>query len=157
MRFVQFLPFLFVLSLNGCKKAGAQSSAANSQALEPALLIDTAQFNALVFDYTALLAGSAAQPEFRSDKPVIVDYYAQWCQPCKLSAPMFDRLAADYGDRVNFYRIDVDKDSEPFAILGADSIPFFLFVWPDGKMDAQAGYSEGTEAAFRKIIEERML
>ncbi|MEZ5944199.1 MAG: thioredoxin domain-containing protein [Planctomycetaceae bacterium] len=67
-----------------------------------------------------------------SEIPVIVDFGANWCGPCKILAPMVDRFEKEYKGKVKVVRIDIDEKPELSTTLGVSSIPF-LFVVKDGK------------------------
>ena len=63
-----------------------------------------------------------------STKPVLVDFWADWCAPCHRVAPVVDELAADYAGQVAVYKVDVDQEQELARQYGVRSIPTFLFV-----------------------------
>lgn len=59
----------------------------------------------------------------KADKPVIVDFHAEWCGPCKAMAPLFEKLAREHGDKMVFCEVDID--AVPDAAHGVSSIPTF--------------------------------
>ncbi len=61
------------------------------------------------------------------DKPAIVDFYASWCGPCKKLSPIMEKLSKKYEDKVNFYKIDVDKSSDLANALNIRAIPTLIF------------------------------
>ncbi len=64
-----------------------------------------------------------------SDKPVIVDFFATWCGPCKVLAPVLTELEEEYGDRIDFYRVDVDKAGQlarDYDVSGVPTLVFFV-------------------------------
>jgi len=65
---------------------------------------------------------------YEGEKPCVIDFYADWCGPCKLVAPIMKELADKYKDEVIFYKIDVDVEKELAAVFGVSSIPTILFV-----------------------------
>ena len=73
-------------------------------------------------------------------KPVVVDFYAPWCGPCKILAPRLDALAGEYSDKINFMSVNVDKSPELAAKFNVEGVPTLLFIGKDGQiMDAMAG------------------
>jgi thioredoxin 1 len=63
-----------------------------------------------------------------SAKPVLVDFWAEWCPPCRLLAPTFERLAANYGDEISFAKVNVDELPEVASQYGIRSIPTLLLL-----------------------------
>jgi thioredoxin 1 len=63
-----------------------------------------------------------------STKPVLIDFWAEWCAPCRLLAPTFERLAAEYGDEINFAKVNVDELPEVASQYGIRSIPTLLLM-----------------------------
>lgn len=71
--------------------------------------------------------------KFAGDKPTIVDFYADWCGPCKMLAPIFEELSREYEGEINFYKVDTEAEQEISAMFGIRSIPTIMFMQPDGK------------------------
>ena len=86
--------------------------------------ITAAQLRSLIYDYKA----SPEKWVFKGDKPVIIDFYADWCGPCRQIAPVLDQLAEEYKDQIIIYKVDVDKEKELAGVFGISSIPALLFV-----------------------------
>ncbi|GAJ09101.1 unnamed protein product, partial [marine sediment metagenome] len=73
-----------------------------------------------------------------SSIPVIVDFYARWCTPCKPVSNMLDKLSGEYGGKVKFYQLDTDKNTELSDKLKVSRLPTVLFM-AGGKIDIQRG------------------
>ena len=71
----------------------------------------------------------------QSDKPVLVDYWAEWCGPCKMIAPILDEVAKDYGDRLQIAKLNVDDNREVPAKFGIRGIPT-LMLFKNGQLAA---------------------
>ena len=79
--------------------------------------------------------GSFQQDVIQSQIPVLVDYWAEWCGPCKMIAPILDEVARDYGDRLQVAKMNVDENSEVPGKLGIRGIPT-LMLFKDGELVA---------------------
>ncbi len=66
--------------------------------------------------------------KFEGDKPAIIDFYADWCGPCKMVAPILEELSDEYSDKLNIYKVDTDAEQELAMVFGIQSIPSMLFV-----------------------------
>ncbi|GAB1443413.1 hypothetical protein MASR2M39_22530 [Ignavibacteriales bacterium] len=71
--------------------------------------------------------------KFEGDKPCLIDFYADWCGPCKMVAPVLEELSNEYKDQVNIYKIDTEAEQELAAAFGIRSIPSLLFVPMNGQ------------------------
>ena len=91
---------------------------------------------------------------FKGKRPVIIDFYATWCRPCKMTAPVVEELAKDYQGKIDFYKVDIDKEQELATIFGIQSIPTFLFIPLNDQPTAQMGAMQKED--FEKIIKQVM-
>jgi thioredoxin len=87
--------------------------------------------------------------------PVVVDFYADWCKPCKMVAPIMDELADYYKGRVNFYKVNTDQNRELSSVFQIRSIPSILFAPKEGQPSMQAGAM--SKEQYIKIIDEYVL
>ncbi|MDD2806415.1 MAG: thioredoxin [Elusimicrobiales bacterium] len=88
--------------------------------------------------------------KFAGDKPCIVDFYADWCGPCKMIAPVLDELSRKYAGKLDVYKINTDEEQALAAAFGIQSIPSMLFVPMAGKPQmAQGALPKGT---LEKVI-----
>jgi thioredoxin 1 len=75
----------------------------------------------------------------QDDRPVLVDFYAQWCGPCKVQSPVLKQVASEMGERIRVIKIDVDKNPEVASKYGIQGVPT-LMVFKDGELKyKQAG------------------
>jgi thioredoxin len=112
----------------------------NAQSTENAngevILMNKADFLTKVYNYEK----NSDNWIYEGKKPCIIDFYADWCAPCRRVAPIMKELASEYKDKVDIYKIDVDKEKELASVFGITSIPLILFVPVDGKPQAAAGF-----------------
>jgi thioredoxin len=66
--------------------------------------------------------------KFEGDKPAIIDFYADWCQPCKVLEPVLEEVSEEYKGQVDFFRVDTEDQQELAAMFGIRSIPSLLFI-----------------------------
>jgi len=77
--------------------------------------------------------------KFEGELPCIIDFYADWCGPCKMVEPVLQELAQEYQGKLNIYRVDTDAQQELAAAFGIQSIPSLLFVPLNDKPQMAAG------------------
>ncbi|MFP4302410.1 MAG: thioredoxin [Spirochaetaceae bacterium] len=77
--------------------------------------------------------------KYEGDKPAIIDFYADWCGPCKMVAPILEEIDQEYGDKLSVYKIDTDKEQELAMAFGIQSIPSLLFIPVDDKPQMAQG------------------
>ncbi len=104
-------------------------------------------FKTKVFDFE-----KNTEWKFEGEKPCIIDFYADWCGPCKMVAPVLEELSKEYDGKVDIYKIDTEAERELSAVFGIKSIPSILFVPKDAQPQMAAGALP--KAAIEQAIEE---
>jgi thioredoxin len=97
---------------------------------------------------------------YEGDKPALIDFYADWCGPCRQAAPVLEELAKEYEGKIYIYKIDTEKERELASVFGIRSIPAFLFVPQEGRPTMSNGIAqtpEATKAMFKQMIDEILL
>jgi thioredoxin len=77
--------------------------------------------------------------KFEGDKPCLIDFYADWCQPCKVVAPILEELQEEYKDGLNIYKVNTEQEQELAGMFGVKSIPSLLFVPSDDQPQMAMG------------------
>jgi len=107
-------------------------------------------FKQKIFNYEA-----SKDWKYEGGLPAIIDFYADWCGPCKMVAPILEELSGDYIGKVNIYKVDTDKEQELASVFGIRSIPCILFVPKEGQPQMAMGALP--KDAFEQIINEVLL
>jgi len=162
-----YLLLLFVFLFAGCssstsgdpgsnassKSVTAAATSANdpsSGTLKPEHLTKET-FKEKIMDYEK----NPQQWVFAGDKPAIVDFYADWCRPCRMISPIMEELAVEYQGKVNFYKVDTEAERELAAVFGIQSLPTVLFIPASGNPSAQKGALP--KESYKQIIDEFLL
>ena len=95
-------------------------------------------------------AGTFQKDVIESPIPVLVDLYADWCGPCRAIAPLLNKLAGEFADRVKIVKVDVDAEKELAAKFQVDSIPTLLFFAKGELVHRTAGLM--SEASLRNVF-----
>lgn len=111
------------------------------------LTLDT--FKSKVFNFEA-----SKEWSFAGDLPCIIDFYADWCGPCKMLSPTLEALSKEYEGKVNFYKINTDQEQELSAMFGIQSVPTLLFVPKNAEPQMAMGAlpKKTLEEAIAKVL-----
>ena len=109
------------------------------------LTLDT--FKTKVFNFEA-----NKEWKFEGSKPCMIDFYADWCGPCKMVAPILEELSEEYEGKLDIYKINTEEQRELAGIFGIQSIPSLLFVPKDGQPQMAMGALP--KETFHKAIKE---
>ena len=104
------------------------------------------QYKSSVEDFTT------SEWEYLGEGPAVVDFYADWCGPCRKLAPVMDELAAEYAGKVKFYKVNIDNAKALAAAYGIRSIPSVLFIPAGEEPKMNVGLMSKEE--FKEKLEE---
>ena len=91
-------------------------------------------FKEKIFNYEA-----NKEWKFEGETPAIIDFYADWCGPCKTIAPILEELKAEYGDKLDIYKVNTEEQKELSSVFGIQSIPSLLFIPKEGQPQMAMG------------------
>lgn len=132
--------------------AAVSSNATSQDNQGEVLKINTQQFINLIFDYKS----NPSKWVYKGGKPAIIDFYADWCRPCKMVAPLLDELAKEYKGQINIYKINTDEENElSGSVFGIQSIPSILYIPSEGQPQMFTGAQ--TKEEYKKMIETILL
>jgi thioredoxin 1 len=93
--------------------------------------------------------------KYEGNLPAIIDFYADWCMPCKMVAPVLEELAQEYNGKIVIYKVNTEVEQELASVFGIQSIPTLLFIPVDGQPQAAMGALP--KPTFEKVINEVLL
>lgn len=147
--------FTTLLLLTACNsKTGNKSESTaseNTEASVKTIKLTKAEFLEKVVNFEA----NPDEWIYLGDKPAIIDFYADWCGPCKMIAPILEELAEEYDGQIYIYKVDTEAEQQLAAEFGIRSIPSLLFV-PMGEAP-QMAQGALPKDAFKQAIEEVLL
>jgi len=92
------------------------------------IAIGKREFKDKIYDYTF-----SKEWSYKGDSPAVIDFYADWCRPCKMVAPILGDLSEEYDGQVKFYKVNTEKDPELAKAFGISNIPTLMFIKPGEK------------------------
>lgn len=136
LKSVGFVAMLLVLTnCNAQTKPESKPSKTSSES--GVIHLNATEFKQQVFDYE-----NSKEWKYLGSKPAILDFYADWCSPCKMLAPHLEALQKEYGGNIQIYKINTDEQRELAGAFGIQSLPTIVFVPMDGKPTAVMGYRD---------------
>lgn len=116
----------------------------------PTVKLTAELFRNEIFDYT-----TEKDWNYKGKLPAIIDFYADWCGPCKMVAPILEELSDEYKDKITIYKVDTEVEQELSYVFQIRSIPSLLFIPMEGQPMMQPGALP--KNAFKQVIEEELL
>jgi len=103
-------------------------------AIKQTVHLTAKDFKEKVFNYE-----TGKEWKYEGTLPAIVDFYADWCQPCKMVAPVLEDLAREYSGQIMIYKVNTEEEQELASVFGIQSIPTILFIPKEGQPQAAMG------------------
>ncbi|WP_340112814.1 thioredoxin family protein [Maribellus mangrovi] len=150
-----------LLGFNNCqarseKSVGENPTKSVSSDEKATVKLTKSLFLEKVWDYE----NSPKEWKFKGEKPVLIDFYADWCGPCRTASPILEEVAKEYSDKVTVYKIDTQVERELAAVFGVQGIPAFLYIPMSGKPTMTSGIArtkEDTKKMFTDNIDKLLL
>jgi thioredoxin 1 len=112
-------------------------------------VLTTETFKEKVFDFTA-----SQEWSYKGELPAIIDFYADWCGPCKMVAPILEELSQEHEGELHVYKVNTDEQQELSSAFGIQSIPSMLFVPAEGQPQMAVGAlpKESLKKALKDVL-----
>lgn len=141
---------LFTLAL--CILFGASNFAQEEKKSEPAVKqLTYSEFIKTIWDFEK----NTDAFTYKGKLPAVIDFYADWCGPCRRVGPIMEKMANEYEGKLLVYKVNVDNEKQLASVFGVRSIPMVLFIPVKGKPMAQTGALQ--EEQYKQIIEKELL
>lgn len=129
--------------------AGVNASDTKTTAVNSYEKLDKAQFIAKVWDYTK----SPEEWKYKGNKPAIIDFYADWCGPCRIASPILEEIGTEYAGKIQVYKINTDEERELAQVFHITGIPAFLYIPAEGKPVMMAGIGRSKEDTKKMFVD----
>ena len=145
--------FVFLLSMVSLFGSGISAQTTRTSVESKTIKLDKAAFLKKVVNFEK----SPNVWNYLGDKPAVVDFYADWCGPCRRLAPVLDELAAEYEGKLYIYKVNVDNEKEIAEAFGITSLPTIVFVPLRGNPSAGTGFlpKETLRSAIKELLLEK--
>lgn len=140
------------LVISGCNsgKSSSRENPGTDQDGGVAVYLTEAGFKEKVFNFD-----ENKEWKYEGEKPAIIDFYADWCAPCRELSPLLEEVVSEYGDKVVLYKIDTVKETELAEKLGVQALPTLLYISLEGKPQVRMGLVP--KESLRQAIDEILL
>ena len=161
MKKILFILALGVLVAVGCNATTKENKAeTNSETIATdgggTEKLTQEKFLASIWNYK----DSPDEWKYLGKKPALIDFYADWCGPCRIAAPILEEVSNEYAGKINVYKIDTQRERELASVFGIKGIPAFLYIPTEGKPVMMSGIGrskEETKEMFKANIEKYLL
>jgi len=113
------------------------------------IILTKAEFLKSVWNYEK----SPQQWTYSGTKPAIIDFYADWCGPCKIASPILEEISNEYAGLLTVYKVDTQREQELAAVFGIRGIPAFLYIPLNGRPTITSGIARTKEDTKQMFVE----
>ena len=144
------------VALLSCGSSENKNKAANKNEATTSESINNEKSYVKVMSYNDFIKNvwdfevNATEFVFKGNKPCVIDFYATWCGPCKMVAPIIEKLAKEYDGKVDFYKVDCDNEMKLASIMQVRNIPMVFFMKNGAQPEKSVGAKD--EAFFRSHV-----
>ena len=138
------------LFLINCRSENPAAETSKSNAGSSVVMLDNESFKKLVFNYEV-----NKEWKYEGDMPAIIDFYADWCAPCRQLSPLVEEIAREYEGKIVVYKVDTEKEKALSQTIGITGLPTLLFIPAKGKPQVSMGLLP--KASLVKAINEILL
>jgi len=137
MKRIAIISFLLIsLVIGACSSTGGNNNGNPAEINDGTVnVLTTEQFKNLIWDFRK----SPDNLVFKGTLPCIIDFYADWCRPCRMVAPIMDDLAREYKGKIRVYKVNTDQERELASLFRINSIPAVLFIPKTGQPQMTVG------------------
>lgn len=134
---------------NGSNNSTPAVSLSNSVTAKSSELLTKAVFIQKVWDFTK----SPNEWKYLGNKPAIIDFYADWCGPCKIAGPILEEVGTEFAGKIQVFKINTDQERELAQVFGITGIPAFLYIPVSGKPVMMSGIARSKEETKQMFID----
>jgi thioredoxin len=133
----------------GIRNQDGLNSSANTSDVVGSEKLTKDQFIQKIWDYSK----SPNEWKYLGNKPAIVDFYADWCGPCRIASPILDQIGVEYSGKILIYKVNTDEERELAQVFGITGIPAFLYIPASGKPTMMSGIAQSKEETKKMFVE----
>jgi thioredoxin 1 len=133
-RYLTFILILLPLALSDCKSGNNKKKFTDFDTNNPVIQLTEAQFKKDIFNYDVNKTW-----KYEGNGPIIIDFYADWCPPCRQLSPLVEEVAKEYQGKITVYKVNTDKETVLAQSLGITSLPTLLYIPSEGMPKASLG------------------
>jgi thioredoxin 1 len=134
---------------NNGNEASTNKTAIEASASNSSEFLTKDQFILKVWDFTK----SPNEWKFLGNKPAIIDFYADWCGPCKIASPILEEIGTEYAGKILIYKINTDQERELAQVFKITGIPAILYIPANGKPTMMAGIGRSKEETKKMFVD----